>query len=46
MIDRLTISSGGVEDGTKIRFSLDTLANIVYRAGGCEEEIHTSDDDR
>ena len=40
------ISSGSVEDGTKIRFSFDTLANIVYRAGGCEEEIQTSDDDR
>jgi hypothetical protein len=40
------ISSGGIEDGTKIRFSPDTKGIIVYRAGGCEEEIQTSDDDR
>ena len=40
------ISSGGIEEGTKIRFSPDTVGTIVYRSGGCEEEIHWSDDDR
>jgi hypothetical protein len=42
----IDISTGGVEEGTKIRFSHDTKAIIVYRGGGCDEEIQTSNDNR